>query len=108
MYMTPFPFLCHPLLGKTHRPDKWDKRILVWDGRYASADEVPHEVNPEMMERAKSRVRIKINIAAMLATAVACFLLIYRTKGYADSETVEAKNKEKHAQWSGDESKGKQ
>lgn len=64
----------------THRPgyapNRLEKYLLVWIKKYPSIKDVPERVSPDEMERVRNWARIKINIAACIATVFGCIYMV--------------------------------
>ncbi|XP_042225642.1 UPF0389 protein CG9231-like [Homarus americanus] len=68
-------------LGLTdHRVNKFEKYLLVWGGKYKTVQEVPDLVNQDVLERARNKARIKINIMMCVATLLSCLAMVYAGK----------------------------
>nr|XP_046227235.1 protein FAM162B [Scatophagus argus] len=82
------------------RPSEWDKRILIWSGRFKTADQIPEFVSFAMIDAARNRVRVKACYVMMGLTVMACLLMIYSGKQAAGrQETLTRYNLEKKAKW---------
>ncbi|CAG0893411.1 unnamed protein product [Darwinula stevensoni] len=66
--------------GHMHRPSNWDKRILVYSGKYKNVAEVPDSVPAAVMHKAKNKWRIKVNIWMCVACVAACVAMVYSGK----------------------------
>ncbi|XP_013777697.1 UPF0389 protein CG9231-like isoform X1 [Limulus polyphemus] len=67
-----------------HRPNGFEKRLLVWYKKYPSVVEVPDFVPQSTMERIRNVARIRINIFLCFVTALACIGMIYSGKKAAE------------------------
>ncbi|KAG7167048.1 UPF0389 protein [Homarus americanus] len=63
-----------------HRVNKFEKYLLVWGGKYKTVQEVPDLVNQDVLERARNKARIKINIMMCVATLLSCLAMVYAGK----------------------------
>lgn len=59
-----------------HAPNKLDKLLLVWIKKYPSINDVPARVSTDEIERVRNWARIKINIAACIATVFGCIYMV--------------------------------
>ncbi|KAL1109905.1 hypothetical protein AAG570_014139 [Ranatra chinensis] len=57
---------------KTHHPNKFERRILVWTGRYKTLEDVPDVVPIEALEKARNKARIRVSNYMMVLTLIAC------------------------------------
>uniref|UniRef100_A0A336JZR8 CSON014439 protein n=1 Tax=Culicoides sonorensis TaxID=179676 RepID=A0A336JZR8_CULSO len=84
-------------LKASHKVDNFERKILVWTGKYKSVDEVPKMVSQDTMERARNRMRIKIANYMMAATVVGCLIMVYSGKKAAErGESVSKQNLDWH------------
>ncbi|XP_017352814.1 protein FAM162B [Cebus imitator] len=63
-----------------HRPSQFDKKILVWTGRFKSMEEIPPWVPPEMIDTARNKARVKVCYIMIGLTIIACFAVIASAK----------------------------
>ncbi|XP_008565971.1 PREDICTED: protein FAM162B [Galeopterus variegatus] len=63
-----------------HRPSQFDKKILLWTGRFKSMDEIPPWVPPEMIDAARNKARVKVCYIMIGLTIIACFAVIASAK----------------------------
>lgn len=83
-----------------YRPSNLDRKILVWSGRFKTADQIPELVSFEMIDAARNKVRVKACYVMMAATIGACFLMVYLGKRAAGrNESLTGQNMEKKARW---------
>ncbi|KAL3279184.1 hypothetical protein HHI36_016697 [Cryptolaemus montrouzieri] len=75
---TPKKFSNEPTgkIGISHKTNNFDRKILVWTGKYKKIEDVPENVGQQTMERARNRMRIKIANYMMAATALGCLLMV--------------------------------
>ncbi|KAG8510943.1 Protein FAM162B [Galemys pyrenaicus] len=92
--------------GKTHRvpaehkPSQFDKKILLWTGRFKAMEEIPPRVPPEMIDAARNRARVKACYIMIGLTIIACFLVIGSAKRAAERhESLTSWNLAKKAKW---------
>lgn len=83
-----------------YRPSELDKKILLWSGRFKTADQIPEFVSFEMIDAARNRVRVKACYVMMAATIAACMLMVFLGKRAAGRhESLTGQNMEKKARW---------
>ncbi|XP_051711360.1 protein FAM162B isoform X2 [Oryctolagus cuniculus] len=63
-----------------HKPSQFDKKILLWTGRFKSMEEIPTEVPPEMIDAARNKARVKACYIMIGLTIIACFAVIASAK----------------------------
>ncbi|XP_063339902.1 protein FAM162B [Pelmatolapia mariae] len=83
-----------------YRPSDMDKKMLIWSGRFKSADQIPETVSFEMIDAARNKIRVKAAYVMMAATIGACMIMVFLGKrALARHETLTALNIEKKARW---------
>ncbi|KFO24461.1 Protein FAM162B, partial [Fukomys damarensis] len=92
--------------AKAHRvpaqfkPSQFDKRILLWTGRFKSVEEIPARVPPEMIDAARNKARVKVCYIMIGLTIIACFAVIASAKKAAERhESLTSWNLAKKAKW---------
>lgn len=65
------------LPSDTHKVENMERKILVWAGNYKNADEVPNYIDPIVMERARSRIRIRTTNYLIAMLVIACTSMYY-------------------------------
>lgn len=86
--------------SRTHSPNNFEKRLLVFTKKFKSVDEVPALINQDVMERCRNQVRIKIANYMMLATAIGCIIMIVSGKRAQErGETVQKMNLDWHKEY---------
>nr|XP_006991453.2 protein FAM162B [Peromyscus maniculatus bairdii] len=92
--------------GKVHRipaqykPSQFDKKILLWTGRFKSIDEIPPLVPPEMVDAARNKARVKACYIMIGLTIIACFAVIASAKRAVERhESLTSWNLAKKAKW---------
>ncbi|GAA6214985.1 protein FAM162B-like [Lates japonicus] len=82
------------------RPSDLDKKMLLWSGRYKSADQIPEFVPFEAIDAARNKIRVKACYAMILFTISACLVMAIQGKRAAGrNESLTALNMEKKAKW---------
>ncbi|XP_008064991.1 protein FAM162A [Carlito syrichta] len=81
-----------------HKPTDWEKKILIWSGRFKKEDEIPETVSFEMLDAAKNKIRVKISYVMIALTVAGCVLMVIEGKKAAKrNETLTSLNLEKKA-----------
>ncbi|XP_003464169.1 protein FAM162A [Cavia porcellus] len=81
-----------------HRPTDWEKRILLWSGRFKSKDQIPETISFEMLDAAKNKVRVKISYMMIALTVLGCVVMVIEGKQAARrNESLTSLNLEKKA-----------
>nr|KAF6477504.1 family with sequence similarity 162 member A [Molossus molossus] len=63
-----------------HKPTDWEKKILIWAGRFKKEDEIPETVSFEMLDAAKNKIRVKISYVMIALTVAGCILMVIEGK----------------------------
>ncbi|XP_010979841.1 protein FAM162A [Camelus dromedarius] len=81
-----------------HKPTDWEKKILIWSGRFKKEDEIPETISFEMLDAAKNKIRVKISYVMIALTVAGCILMIIEGKKAAKrNESLASMNLEKKA-----------
>ncbi|XP_061846555.1 protein FAM162B isoform X2 [Colius striatus] len=64
----------------SYKPSKFDKKILIWTGRFKTEDEIPTRIPPEMLDKARNKARVKACYIMIGLSIVACFAVIASAK----------------------------
>ncbi|XP_023557991.1 protein FAM162A [Octodon degus] len=81
-----------------HKPTDWEKRILIWSGRFQSKDQIPETISFEMLDAAKNKVRVKISYVMIALTVLGCVVMVIEGKKAAKrNESLTSLNLEKKA-----------
>ncbi|XP_011923920.1 PREDICTED: protein FAM162A isoform X2 [Cercocebus atys] len=81
-----------------HKPTDWQKKMLIWSGRFKKEDEIPETVSLEMLDAAKNKMRVKICYLMIALTVIGCIAMIIDGKKAAQrNETLTRLNLEKKA-----------
>ncbi|XP_047497660.1 UPF0389 protein CG9231-like [Penaeus chinensis] len=65
---------------RDHHVNRLEKYLLVWGGKYNNVEDVPDLVSQDVLERARNKARIKINIWMGVATLLGCVYMIWSGK----------------------------
>lgn len=83
-----------------YRPSNLDRKILLWSGRFKTADQIPELVSFEMIDGARNRVRVKVCYLMMALTIGSCLVMVLLGKrAAARQESLTGQNMEKKARW---------
>lgn len=83
-----------------HQPSNWDKKVLLWSGRFKSPEQIPETISFEMLDAARNKVRVKVCYIMMALTMVACLIMVVTGKQAAKRhESLTSMNLEKKARW---------
>uniref|UniRef100_A0A8C5PIU4 Family with sequence similarity 162 member B n=1 Tax=Leptobrachium leishanense TaxID=445787 RepID=A0A8C5PIU4_9ANUR len=83
-----------------YKPTKFDKKILMWTGRFRSEEEIPPTIPVQMLAKAKNKARIKACYIMIGLTIIACFVVIVSgKKAAARQESLTSLNLAKKAKW---------
>ncbi|XP_004614060.2 protein FAM162B [Sorex araneus] len=92
--------------GKVHRvpaelkPSQFDKKILLWTGRFKALEDIPPRVPPEMIDAARNKARVKACYIMIGLTIIACFAVIASAKRAVERhESLTSWNLAKKAKW---------
>ncbi|CAH2218791.1 FAM162A [Pelobates cultripes] len=59
-----------------HRPSGFEKKILIWGGRFKKQEDIPEIVSYDMVDAAKSKVRVKFAVLMMAMTIFGCIIMV--------------------------------
>ncbi|XP_010003511.1 PREDICTED: protein FAM162B [Chaetura pelagica] len=84
----------------SYKPSKFDKKILLWTGRFKTEEEIPQRIPPEMLDKARNKARVKACYIMIGLSIVACFAVIASAKkAAARHESLTSWNLAKKAKW---------
>ncbi|XP_075414809.1 protein FAM162A-like [Tenrec ecaudatus] len=79
-----------------HKPTDWERKILVWSGRFKKEEEIPETISFGMLDAAKNRIQVKISYVMMALTMAGCvFMVIEGKKAARRNESLTSLNLEK-------------
>ncbi|XP_078088835.1 protein FAM162B-like isoform X2 [Mustelus asterias] len=82
------------------KPSGFDKKMLVWSGRFKREEDIPAVVSFEMIDAARNKMRVKASYIMVIMTVVACIATVISGKKAARrNESLTAINMEKKARW---------
>ncbi|XP_075690504.1 protein FAM162B-like [Rhinoderma darwinii] len=88
------------LYRNQRRPTDFDKKVLMWAGRFKKKEDIPEFVSWEVISAARSNFRIKVCMGMILFTVVGCILMVRSgKKAQQEDNTLLQKNIEKKAKW---------
>ncbi|XP_067402742.1 protein FAM162B [Emydura macquarii macquarii] len=82
-----------------YRPSKFDKKILMWTGRFKTEEEIPSRISPEMLDFARNKARVKTCYIMIGLTIIACFAVIASARRTEHHESLTSWNLAKKAKW---------
>uniref|UniRef100_A0A8D0BWP3 Family with sequence similarity 162 member A n=1 Tax=Salvator merianae TaxID=96440 RepID=A0A8D0BWP3_SALMN len=59
-----------------YRPTAWDRKILVWTGRFKKIDDVPATLPFETVDAARNKMRVKISYIMIALTISGCIVMV--------------------------------
>uniref|UniRef100_A0A8C3R7D4 Family with sequence similarity 162 member B n=1 Tax=Cyanoderma ruficeps TaxID=181631 RepID=A0A8C3R7D4_9PASS len=80
-----------------YKPSNFDKKILVWTGRFKTEEEIPLRIPPEMLDKARNKARVKACYIMIGLSIIACFAVI--ASAAARHESLTSLNLAKKAKW---------
>ncbi|XP_060114851.1 protein FAM162A-like [Heteronotia binoei] len=81
-----------------HKPSNWDKKILVWTGRFKKAEDIPETLSFKAIDNARSKIRVQMAYLMIAFTAVGCLVMVILGKqAVARNESLTSLNLEKKA-----------
>uniref|UniRef100_A0A8C0UYS9 Family with sequence similarity 162 member B n=1 Tax=Cyanistes caeruleus TaxID=156563 RepID=A0A8C0UYS9_CYACU len=84
----------------SYKPSKFDKKILLWTGRFKTEEEIPLRIPPEMLDKARNKARVKACYIMIGLSIIACFAVIASAKkAAARHESLTSLNLAKKAKW---------
>ncbi|XP_067852719.1 protein FAM162B-like [Heptranchias perlo] len=80
-------------------PTTYDKKVLLWTGRFKSEQDIPEMVSIEMLYAARNKIRVKICYIMIGVSVLACLAMVVSgKKALKRQETLTKLNLEKKAQ----------
>ncbi|XP_060092822.1 protein FAM162A [Heteronotia binoei] len=81
-----------------YKPNNWDKKILVWTGRFKKAEDIPEIMSFEVVDAARTKVRVRMSYLMIALTIIGCVgMVISGKQAVARNETLTSLNLEKKA-----------
>ncbi|XP_072190820.1 protein FAM162B-like isoform X3 [Excalfactoria chinensis] len=89
-----------PVFKNERRPTNFDKKVLVWAGRFKKEEDIPKYITPEVLDAARNTVRIKVCYIMIALTLLGCLAMVITGKEAAKNDyTLLRVNEEKKAKW---------
>ncbi|XP_025040997.1 protein FAM162A isoform X2 [Pelodiscus sinensis] len=63
-----------------HKPTDWEKKVLMWSGRFKKVDDIPETVSFEMIDAARNKLRVKISYLMIALTILGCIVMVIEGK----------------------------
>ncbi|XP_010300420.2 protein FAM162B isoform X3 [Balearica regulorum gibbericeps] len=81
-------------------PTNFDKKVLVWAGRFKKEEDIPKHISSEVLDAARNSVRIKVCYIMIALTLLGCLAMVITGKEAAKRDhTLLRMNIEKKAKW---------
>ncbi|KAM9583056.1 protein FAM162A [Trichechus inunguis] len=81
-----------------HKPTDWERKILMWSGRFKKEEDIPETISFEMLDAAKNKIRVKISYLMIALTVAGCIFMVIKGKKAAKRhESLTSLNLEKKA-----------
>lgn len=81
-----------------HKPTDFEKKILLWSGRFKKEEEIPETVSFEMLDAAKNKLRVKVSYLMIALTVAGCiYMVIEGKKAMKRHESLTSLNLERKA-----------
>uniref|UniRef100_A0A8C3N806 Uncharacterized protein n=1 Tax=Geospiza parvula TaxID=87175 RepID=A0A8C3N806_GEOPR len=91
------------------RPTNFDKKVLVWSGRFKKEEDIPRHISSEVLDSARNIARIKVCYIMIALTVLGCVTMIISGKEAAKKDqTLLRVNAEKKAKWRAEVEKGQE
>ncbi|XP_017926104.1 protein FAM162B, partial [Manacus vitellinus] len=82
------------------RPTNFDKKVLVWAGRFKKEEDIPKHISSDVLDAARNVVRIKVCYIMIALTVLGCLTMVITGKEAAKKDqTLLRVNIEKKAKW---------
>ncbi|KAF1665493.1 hypothetical protein FQA23_0003592, partial [Aptenodytes patagonicus] len=90
----------YKVLKNDRRPTNFDKKVLVWAGRFKKEEDIPKHISSEVLDAARNSVRIKVCYIMIALTLLGCLAMVITGKEAAKRDhTLLRMNIEKKAKW---------
>ncbi|NXI90279.1 F162B protein, partial [Psophia crepitans] len=87
-------------LRNDRMPTNFDKKVLVWAGRFKKEEDIPKYISSEVLDAARNSVRIKVCYIMIALTLLGCLAMVITGKEAAKKDqTLLKMNVEKKAKW---------
>ncbi|NWS13930.1 F162B protein, partial [Pachyramphus minor] len=93
-------FLGKEAFRNDRRPTNFDKKVLVWAGRFKKEEDIPKHISSDVLDAARNVVRIKVCYIMIALTVLGCLTMVITGKEAArKDQTLLRVNTEKKAKW---------
>ncbi|CAM5078055.1 unnamed protein product [Natator depressus] len=83
-----------------HKPSDWEKKVLLWAGRFKKVDDIPETVSFELIDAARNKLRVKISYLMIALTILGCIVMVIEGKrAVGRHESLTTQNMERKARW---------
>lgn len=83
-----------------YAPSNWDKKVLLWAGRFKSPEQIPQTISFETLDAARNKLRVKACYFMIFFTLGCCLVMAVSGKQAAKRhESLTSFNLEKKAKW---------
>ncbi|XP_053151622.1 protein FAM162A isoform X2 [Hemicordylus capensis] len=83
-----------------YKPTDWDKKILLWTGRFKKVEDIPETMSFETIDAARNKMRVKISYGMIALTILGCVIMVISGKqAVKRHESLTSQNLEKKARW---------
>ncbi|XP_036059653.1 protein FAM162A [Onychomys torridus] len=81
-----------------HKPTDFERKILLWSGRFKKEEDIPETVSFEMLDAAKNKIRVKVSYLMIALTVAGCIYMVIEGKKAAKRhESLTSLNLERKA-----------
>uniref|UniRef100_A0A8C5WFN2 Protein FAM162B n=1 Tax=Leptobrachium leishanense TaxID=445787 RepID=A0A8C5WFN2_9ANUR len=88
------------LFRNERKPTNFDKKVLVWAGRFKKESDIPTYISGETLAAARNNMRIKVCMTMIVGTVLGCIaMVISGKKALREDRTLLQRNIEKKAKW---------
>ncbi|XP_050777426.1 protein FAM162A isoform X1 [Gopherus flavomarginatus] len=63
-----------------HKPTDWEKKVLMWSGRFKKVDDIPETVSLELIDAARNKLRVKMSYLMIAVTVLGCIVMVVEGK----------------------------
>ncbi|XP_030391051.1 protein FAM162A isoform X1 [Gopherus evgoodei] len=63
-----------------HKPTDWEKKVLMWSGRFKKVDDIPETVSLELIDAARNKLRVKMSYLMIAVTVLGCIVMVIEGK----------------------------
>ncbi|TFK01462.1 H/ACA ribonucleoprotein complex subunit 1 [Platysternon megacephalum] len=83
-----------------HKPSDWEKKVLLWSGRFKKVDDIPETVSFELIDVARNKLRVKISYLMIALTVLGCIVMVIEGKrAVGRHESLTTQNMERKVRW---------